>query len=257
MSSEQTPETQDTSTNPGTTPGTDPARTDPRELGRATRAKLVEAATRAFAEHGAFNASLLDITRQAGQRNRGAVHYHFGSREKLLAAVLEQHADFLAERELRLLEVARSRPVTDLASAVEPAVRPMVELAGTGWRGRCYPVILGELVAEEILDEEPDLRAAVEHSGGYAVFELIARRMPPMSEALLRERLSLFSGFALRAIGDRSRALDRAERGEAGPHHRPQLDEDGFVANLVGMSVAMLTAPVPDPEPAFLADPTG
>ena len=49
------------------------------------------AATRAFAEHGVTNASLLDITRQAGQRNRGAVHYHFGSREGLLAAVLEQH----------------------------------------------------------------------------------------------------------------------------------------------------------------------
>ncbi|TIC84272.1 TetR family transcriptional regulator [Nocardioides sp. GY 10127] len=232
---------------PGTGTGTDEATRpqDARELGRTTRAKLVEAATRAFAEHGAANASLLDITRQAGQRNRGAVHYHFGSREKLLAAVLDQHAEFLAERELRLLQVARSRPDDDLASALEPSIRPMVELAGTGWRGRCYPVILAELVADEVVDDDPDVRAALERTGGYQVFELIASRMPAMPEALLRERLNVYSGFALRAVSDRARALERAERGVAGPHHRQQLDEDDFVANLVAMSVAMLTAPVP------------
>jgi AcrR family transcriptional regulator len=59
-----------------------------------TRRLLVEAATEAFAEHGVFAASLVDITRRAGQRNRGAVHYHFGTREGLLVAVLEQYADF-------------------------------------------------------------------------------------------------------------------------------------------------------------------
>ncbi len=53
-----------------------------------TRQLLIDAATRAFAEHGVHNASLLEITRQAGQRNRGAVHYHFGSREGMLVAVL-------------------------------------------------------------------------------------------------------------------------------------------------------------------------
>ena len=33
----------------------------------------------AFAEHGVQNASLVEITRRAGQRNSGALHYHFGS----------------------------------------------------------------------------------------------------------------------------------------------------------------------------------
>ncbi|MDQ1449536.1 MAG: hypothetical protein QOC79_2507, partial [Actinomycetota bacterium] len=36
-----------------------------------TRDKLVDEAARAFAAHGVFSASLIDITRKAGQRNRG------------------------------------------------------------------------------------------------------------------------------------------------------------------------------------------
>src|SRR3954451_16260130 len=58
-----------------------------------TREKLVDAAARAFAEDGVFSASLVDITRKAGQRNKGALHYHFGSREAIVCAVLERHVD--------------------------------------------------------------------------------------------------------------------------------------------------------------------
>ncbi len=75
-------------------------------MSTSTRERLVEAANRAFAEHGILGASLVEVTRQAGQRNRGAVHYHFGGRDELLAAVLEQHVDFLAKREGELLALA-------------------------------------------------------------------------------------------------------------------------------------------------------
>ena len=107
-----------------------------------TRHRLIEAATRGFAEQGVHTASLLEITRQAGQRNRGAVHYHFGSREGMLVAVLDQHVDLLAARERELLAVARKQPDDDLASVVAAFVRPAVELGDLGWEGRSYLVIL-------------------------------------------------------------------------------------------------------------------
>ena len=116
-----------------------------------TRRKLVDAATRAFAAKGIFGASLIEITRQAGQGNRGAIHYHFGSREGLLCAVLEPHVGFLHEREGELLAVARERPHDDVGSVVEAVVRPAVELGETGWRGRCFLVILAELVEKNEL----------------------------------------------------------------------------------------------------------
>lgn len=206
--------------------------------GAETRERLLVAATRAFAEHGVANASLLDITRQANQRNRGAVHYHFGSREGLLAAVLEQHADFLAEREHALLDVARARPHDDLASALEALVRPATELAETGWSGRCYLVIVADLIAEEQHDADPDVHAALERSGGVPVYELVRERMPEMSDALVQERLALLTGFILRTIGDRARAQERGTG-------RQQVDTETFVRNLVAMCVGMLRADLP------------
>src|SRR5690606_13665997 len=113
------------------------------------RRRLLDAAARAFAEHGVANASLLDITRQAGQRNRGALHYHFGSRDGVLAAVLDRHVDFLARREAELLDVALGSPDDDLESVVEVVVRPAVELAESGWRGRCCLLIVAELTEQD------------------------------------------------------------------------------------------------------------
>src|SRR6267378_6202787 len=81
-----------------------------------TREKLIDEAARAFAAHGVYGASLIDITRRAGQRNRGALHYHFGSRTGVLCAVLERHVDFLAKREGELLAVAMHKPEGDLQS---------------------------------------------------------------------------------------------------------------------------------------------
>ena len=207
--------------------------------GAETRERLLVAATRSFAEHGVTNASLLDITRQAGQRNRGAVHYHFGSREGLLAAVLEQHAAFLAEREHRLLDVARTRPAEDLAAALEALVRPATELSETGWSGRCYLVIVADLIADEQHDKDPDVQAALERSGGVPVYELIAERMPPMPEEVRTERLALLTSFVLRSIGDRARAVER------GSTQRVLLDTETFVRNLVSMSTSMLRADLP------------
>jgi AcrR family transcriptional regulator len=83
-----------------------------------TREKLIDEAARAFAANGVFGASLIDITRKAGQRNRGALHYHFGSRAGVLCAVLERHVDFLARREGELLQVARAAPDDDVRSVV-------------------------------------------------------------------------------------------------------------------------------------------
>lgn len=207
---------------------------------QATRQRLVDAASRAFAEHGVHTASLLEITRQAGQRNRGAVHYHFGSREGMLAAVLEQHADFVGQRELELLAVARTKPDDDVASVIEAIVRPMTELAATGWRGRCYIVIVGELVQQDITPLGPHVEAALARTGGYETFALLRERLQPlgMDEALENERLALATAFILRSVADRART------DELPPSGREELPTERFVVNLVSMATAMLTAPL-------------
>jgi AcrR family transcriptional regulator len=202
-----------------------------------TRAGLLDAAARAFARDGVFKASLIDITRQAGQRNRAALRYHFGSRDGVLCAVIDRHAGFLAQREGELLDVARSE--AGLAPVVAALVRPAAELADSGWRGRCCLLIIAELTGEDMAQYSPELQETLARTGGNDVFALLTERTADLTDALRTERFSLMVMFILRAIADRARILERRSR-----HGRPQLEAEPFIANLVAMASAAMSAPV-------------
>ncbi|HEV3451217.1 MAG TPA: TetR family transcriptional regulator [Acidimicrobiia bacterium] len=205
-----------------------------------TRQKLLDAAARAFAENGVFNASLIEITRKAGQRNRGALHYHFGSRDGVLCAVIDRHAAFLAGREGELLDIASRRPDTDVAAVMEAIVRPAAELAERGWRGRCCLLIVAELAGEDPAQFSGELQAVLARTGGNEVYALLASRMADVSDEVRVERLALITTFILRAVADRARALGGGRR-----TGRRQLEYEAFVQNLVAMSAAAMSAPGP------------
>ncbi|WP_205471252.1 TetR/AcrR family transcriptional regulator [Nocardioides sp. SYSU D00038] len=206
--------------------------------GDETRQRLLDAAIREFAESGVHNASLLEITRVAGQRNRGAVHYHFGSREGMLVAVLQTEAPFLAERELQLLARAEERPDDDLESVITAIVQPVVELAEKDWRGRCYLRIVAEVIQEDPASVDPEVQRTLDSTGGVQVYGLLERRLPPLPDDIRIERISLMTMFILHSVAERARLAER----ETG---RGQLGTDRFVANLVAMAAAMMLAPVP------------
>ncbi len=63
----------------------------------ASRRQVLEAAVTALAEHGFAQTSVNDIAVAAGM-SKGAVHYHFESKEDLIAQVLEQCAAMMTER---------------------------------------------------------------------------------------------------------------------------------------------------------------
>jgi len=210
--------------------------------GAETRRKLVETATRAFAEDGIERASLLDIARRAGQRNRGAVHYHFGSRTGILAVVLEAHVGFLRERHTALLESALATPHdgpgAPLGPVLEALIRPCVDLADRDWEGRCFLVIVAEIVGADEASIDPTIREVMGRTGGQAVFDELEKRLPELPDDLRLERLALMTTFVLRAVADRAQAAEQ-------PQARAQLDDDRFTANLVAMVAGMLSAPAP------------
>ena len=199
---------------------------------------MLDAAARAFARDGVFNASLIDITRQAGQRNRAALSYHFGSRDGVLCAVIARHAAFLAQREGELLDVARRQQA--LEPVIEALVRPAAELADSNWRGRCCLLIIAELTGEDRAQYSAELQDVLASTGGNEVFALLAERSGHLTDELRTERFSLMVMFILRAIADRARLLERRTR-----HGRPQLEHEPFVANLVAMAAAAMAAPAP------------
>ena len=59
------------------------------ERGRATRAHVIEVATRLFAEHGYDGTSIETVQASAGV-SRGSLYHHFPGKEALFWAVLEE-----------------------------------------------------------------------------------------------------------------------------------------------------------------------
>lgn len=89
---------------------------------------LLDAAEAEFASVGIESGSLRKIMRQAGA-DPGAVHYHFGSREAIAAAVLDRILVPLNARRLALLDqaVAGGRPL--VSQLVDALIRPDIETA--------------------------------------------------------------------------------------------------------------------------------
>ncbi|MFN3521563.1 MAG: TetR/AcrR family transcriptional regulator [Phenylobacterium sp.] len=146
-----------------------PAKETPKS--RRTRARILDAAMRLFAEvgyHAATNAMIAD----AANLTRGAMLYHFSSREELVEAAVA-HIDL--ER-ARLFEQAASQPPAPGVDAAEHAIDAY-------WR---------------LLHELPFV--------AFAELEAAAR-----TDRMLRERLAAAqSAFDRAQVGDRFLALAQA-----------------------------------------------
>src|SRR3954451_13836248 len=76
-----------------------------REEGRASRADLLAAALRVFADRGYKEAGVEEIARAAGY-SKGALYWHFSGKEDLLLALLEERIDAPMREMVALLESA-------------------------------------------------------------------------------------------------------------------------------------------------------
>jgi AcrR family transcriptional regulator len=196
-----------------------------------TRSKLLDAATELFAARGVASVTLGEIIEKAGQRNASALHYHFGSRDGLMAALMERHVPGIRARRSELLQIALDR-AGDVRAAAEAVVLPNGELLDGDWRGRAFLRIAADLLTGSTRRElEPLL-------GDTALFEaedLLFSRIPVMPPALRRLRSQVAGMMTLHAISDYSLRIDtRAAR-----RHNTRL----FVANLVDMYIAALMTP--------------
>jgi AcrR family transcriptional regulator len=89
---------------------------------------LLDAAEAEFASTGFESGSLREIMRQA-RADPGAVHYHFGGRQALAAAVLDRILVPLNARRLELLDEAVRSGSPVVSQLVEALIRPGIETA--------------------------------------------------------------------------------------------------------------------------------
>lgn len=104
----------------------------------STKEAMIVAAERRFALHGLEGASLRQIAIDSGQRNESVAHYHFGSREGLIRAILNYRISSINERRAKHLAQAMDGrswiPAEKIAAVV---IMPMAEEIFINWRN-CY-----------------------------------------------------------------------------------------------------------------------
>ncbi|MCB9667787.1 MAG: TetR/AcrR family transcriptional regulator [Myxococcales bacterium] len=142
--------------------------------------QIVEAATRVVAKQGYARTSLLDIAREAGM-SKGALHYHFPTKESLIAKVLDRACDRVADRAREVWNKA-DNPIDSLRAALR-------EL----WRVRVEPndeaAVVADLLAQSLHD--PSLRPQLARYYNLATSQIIEYLEPHMLELGLQPRLPL------------------------------------------------------------------
>lgn len=111
-------------------------------------AGIVEAAMRVIARQGYARTSLMDIANEVGM-SKGAVHYHFPTKEALIAEVLQTACDTVAKRTLTAW-TSGGNPVEALRSSLRELWRARAELSDEA-------KVVADLLAQSLHD--PSLRA--------------------------------------------------------------------------------------------------
>jgi AcrR family transcriptional regulator len=86
-----------------------------------TKKRILDAAEQLFGERGFLGTSLRSVTAEAGV-NVAAVHYHFGSKEALLSAVIGRRIAPVNEKRLKLLDQLEAR-----LGSTPPSVEQILE----------------------------------------------------------------------------------------------------------------------------------
>ncbi|WP_433824786.1 TetR/AcrR family transcriptional regulator [Actinoplanes sp. CA-015351] len=169
----------------------------------ATRASILDAAERLFAEHGVAAVSSRQISEAAGQGNNAAVGYHFGSKTDLVRAVIRRHA--LPMEDVRRALFEQHRDSADLRDFVTCVVCPYTEHLGTlgapTWYARFAAQVitdpgLRQLAAEELRDA-PMLAA---------VSAALQRCLPALPDEVYREREDMAHTLIVHFCAQRERA---------------------------------------------------
>lgn len=115
-----------------------------------TRGHILDVSEELFSEQGFDRVSIRDITSTA-KVNLGAINYHFGSKEDLIAAVFERRVVPVNEARIAALDSVQKSAKKNprLEDILEAFIRPTVEYSfGTPEGGKSFSKLFGRCLAE-------------------------------------------------------------------------------------------------------------
>ncbi|MBB5913379.1 AcrR family transcriptional regulator [Nocardia transvalensis] len=197
------------------------------------RERLISAAERLIAERGQAVPSR-DIAAAAGQRNNSAIQYHFGSRDALVAAVVEHRLATLEVRRLELLaEQAGSRAGDSVHALLEALVIPMFELStvhGIDHYARFLEQIRTHPAVTDAANLDSERRTSVR-----VIMRGLQRALPELPARLRIRRLRSLPTVLFALLADHERAVESG---------RVRADDRAVWGEVIDMLAGTLTAPV-------------
>jgi AcrR family transcriptional regulator len=198
--------------------------------------ELLSVAERLFAERGIENVALTQIVAASSQRNRSALHYHFGSRGGVLTAVLNRRLGPINSRREDMLD-ALPTPATAL-QIVRATIAPLGLVDVEEPWGADYLSILAQvtyhpqLLGEQVEDEKL--------TGLRRTRRLLAAAAPHLPDALLAQRLKWLTDSVVFAMARWVRDTPAALRTRGAM--------SALIEQLAVYGTAGLTAPDPSPQ---------
>ncbi len=202
------------------------------------RTQLLLAGERLIAEFGP-EVSLRDVAVAAGQRNNSAVHYHFGSRDGLITAIIGHRQAPLEQARLALLAEHESagEPDDSITALVTILVEPLFDTPyadGSSHYARFLERVRNHAVMAELTltaEQWPATRILTTR---------LLRALDHLPEALRRQRMAAMASVMYTLLADHERHVD-----EHRDVVRGALSEAEARDNIVAMVVGLLTAPMP------------
>lgn len=207
-----------------TAPAADDSLTD-------TARRILEIAERLFAEQGVEQVPLRQIVVESGQRNRSALHYHFGSREALVSHLLNRRLHQVNEIRHRYLDEleGRDQPL-DIHGVVEATIRPLADVVlDTDWGTNYLQVLAQTTFSPGLLNKGLVDKTAM--SALYRVREHLYALLPDVPRNVMKLRLIWFMDTVVYSMAHWVRERNKRAR------NAPPVDE------LVDFCAAALAGP--------------
>jgi AcrR family transcriptional regulator len=203
----------------------------------ATRAKLITVAEHLFAEKGIEGVSLAEINRVARQRHSNACHYHFGSKDGLIQAILDKHVPAISASRNAMFDAMEVAGAGTLGDIVRAFVRPVAAKLFDPNGGKDFIRFNAQLVARHTLASRglasPYSMPEIDRLTRKLKAAMASRRLP---DGLVEGRLMMAAIMLFHGLADYSRLRD------VEPGTDDRADTERFIGDLETMIEGALTA---------------
>ncbi len=155
----------------------------------ATATQLLDVSERLFAQHGIDNVSIREIVRASGQSNLSAAHYHFGTREALVGALMV--------RRIRVINTIRHQRLDELevagrATSIHAIVAATVGVLGGVVKSMPWGPDYVRVAAQMLMSPQAGVQAFLDPetmSGHFRVTAMLRRLVPQLPTRVFKDRV--------------------------------------------------------------------